>query len=203
MVTFQFSYGLFVVETESFSGLFKETKIWCIIHDLMNNYVRKQVFFNLLEMLKEARWILKVVLKFWCFLYFRLTKLQMLNLKYFLGSPPAPPPLFSPKLFVVLNLNQSNPWTSRSPNKQVYSEIDLVYCCRTPFLPESVYYFSSKTDRLDSRKGIKFSVLVNFAFLELLWRTVSILGCRLKKIKIEQNRYGNIIACVLLMILDK
>lgn len=34
--------------------IFKETKMWCIAHNLMNNYGRKQVFFVLLEMLKEA-----------------------------------------------------------------------------------------------------------------------------------------------------
>lgn len=28
--------------------------MWCIAHDLVNNYGRKQVFFFLLEMLKEA-----------------------------------------------------------------------------------------------------------------------------------------------------
>lgn len=80
--------------------IFKETKMWCIAHDLMNNYGRKQVFFVLLEMLKEAYfWKMLIKSSFEVSDAFSTSSHKaavMLNLKYFQGSPP--PCFFSPKV---------------------------------------------------------------------------------------------------------
>lgn len=87
--------------------IFKETKMWCIAHDLMNNYGRKQVFFVLSEMLKEAYfWKMLIKSSFEVSDAFSTSISQNCSdVKLEILSRLPAPTFFPLKLFLVRNLN--------------------------------------------------------------------------------------------------